>query len=1223
MQLSARILTALAVLTLAVAYVAGSVSTPAVNAATGTIDVINVGTCYSTDTDVLDEGDCDDGDTAEGYSVAGRTDAEEIDSDEMVWATYAVDPKTSAEDPRAILENADTLKISILDPGRDKRIGVIYPVGPNAAGEFSSWASFIEAETGLTRLTSSTNVFETGEGENQLEKALLSSSGSTNTIRLVGTAAELNENPLAPDGEVRFFGYRVEEGTPNIVSGTGTEFANELGAPEISLDEDKSSGNGAPWMSLNITLNDGEDLFLKYVYYETSDLEFLRDGLTYNVRDNDGALTGAQNDDPTHPGFTTDEKNADTGKALLVEARSDGDDEAVGLHLCETGRFDGRYEGTVRLTDANGNGSESGSRVEENWGILPDDAGDSCDNPTAAVLAVERGPVRIRYRDTDGDIQEIRVAIDTIPPAIQIEEPVHNTASRDPSPSVVGTIADGDSGLLEDSFRIYGDNTNDQEDENPVFDLGVMPEDPDATPITAMDDKRGVVYIDEGQDAANPRTRVEVRGHYAGYMESDHFGIINQGDVYLPDDDDPDEDDGDERVSALADSFDDGAETGIFDGLLRFDFEDKTENNTYNNAVDIQAVVLDRAGNLGFSDSEPTSPTFIHDYGTKPADRSAEKHNVLGWYSRHVYRLDELDPFYREEQSVTGFYGADEDEPIVDRSGVMIVFDGSINPTSVNTETFEVTLDGGDAATVVDVIVDGKNVYLMLDAPLEPDATPQVELVEGEEVEDLAGNEAKAKNLKKFELSDGIAPTLTITLSEGSGLNEGDEGPSSLTKDKMTIHINADEELQGAPKFAVVCNSLTWGATEDEQEENDVAKYASNRSGALTSEEYNNAAPLSDEASVTCGYDADGDDVDDAFTVTAVSALARPGENWEYTWTNLTGTLQKLEDGGLSVIVTARDRSSHKNSAGTSVFNRSTSTATFTYDTMFASPLEDGGEVIPEADEVVSESRPFVLLEFTEGTTVDVTLFELDDVDATESLEILGDNRFVYWPEPLAYGNYKVNVEANDAANNTLDFSYNFEVRARSPFVLGLLAGWNAVSFPANPQDRTLASVFTDDNIDQVVGWDITDPVSPWRMATRVDGVWATNDDYATLNDVQARYGYWVHSKGFITQPVHLVGKSDRTNDGPPRPDDIPAEPGWNFVGVLDTDGDQTQNNAGDTLRNSELKPISAADYLGDYLRAYTWNHTDHKWSVLRDDDEVQIGSGLWVYYTKTNNIAP
>ena len=106
MQLSSRILTALAVLILAVAVVAVRAgSTGTVEAATGTIDVLNVGTCYTTDTDVFAVGACNDGDaldndgnaeTGDGYSVAGRNTITKADS---VFATYSIDPKTSGDEP--------------------------------------------------------------------------------------------------------------------------------------------------------------------------------------------------------------------------------------------------------------------------------------------------------------------------------------------------------------------------------------------------------------------------------------------------------------------------------------------------------------------------------------------------------------------------------------------------------------------------------------------------------------------------------------------------------------------------------------------------------------------------------------------------------------------------------------------------------------------------------------------------------------------------------------------------------------------------------------------------------------------------------------------------------------------------------------------------------------------------------------------------------------------
>ena len=58
-------------------------------------------------------------------------EAEELDEaievDEL-YATYAHDPKTAAEAPRGIIANADLIKISIKDTGRDRRDPVLIAI---------------------------------------------------------------------------------------------------------------------------------------------------------------------------------------------------------------------------------------------------------------------------------------------------------------------------------------------------------------------------------------------------------------------------------------------------------------------------------------------------------------------------------------------------------------------------------------------------------------------------------------------------------------------------------------------------------------------------------------------------------------------------------------------------------------------------------------------------------------------------------------------------------------------------------------------------------------------------------------------------------------------------------------------------------------------------------------------------------------------------------------
>ena len=135
------------------------------------------------------------------------------------------------------------------------------------------------------------------------------------------------------------------------------------------------------------------------------------------------------------------------------------------------------YEGYIRLTDADGNGSEDrrGQDVNrrDNWGLATRHA-DGQPKSGYAVIGVESGPVTITYKNSKGDTRSISITIDKDAPTIQVDSPIDGTASTDDSPELIGTFTDGGgSGLREDSFKIYADNTPSSDDAEPVWDLGV------------------------------------------------------------------------------------------------------------------------------------------------------------------------------------------------------------------------------------------------------------------------------------------------------------------------------------------------------------------------------------------------------------------------------------------------------------------------------------------------------------------------------------------------------------------------------------------------------------------------------------------------------------------------------------------------------------------------------------------------------------------------------
>ena len=345
--------------------------------------------------------------------------------------------------------------------------------------------------------------------------------------------------------------------------------------------------------------------------------------------------------------------------------------------------------------------------------------------------------------------------------------------------------------------------------------------------------------------------------------------------------------------------------------------------------------------------------------------------------------------------SVTGYFGFDDNGlPIVDRHGIMLVFDGEIAPETVSVDTFEVSLNDGSFAEVVETQVDGAYVFLKLKDELASDATPIVGIAEGEEVEDLAGNSTNKRKLGFVQIKDGIAPRLMVTLSGGSGMGTGDEGPDWLTKDIIDVRITSDEPLQGAPRVIVVCKELSW-IERDETRENrrDIDDFVANRNGPFSHRPQEPSG-----TTYTCDYDADEDGMDDVFELTEDVANSRPGEEWELTWRNPTGSTTSLRDGELVVVAYGRDRARYDR-YGETASNWATAKGDFGFDTLFGSEaLSEQIKVHPPDGSVVRERRPFVLFEFSEATPVNLASVIFDGEEIAGEFDVVKNNEFLYWP---------------------------------------------------------------------------------------------------------------------------------------------------------------------------------------------------------------------------------
>ena len=1293
-KLAAKIFTALAI-ALAISYVAARDHTPDASAAAGKIDVLNVGTCYATSSDVFEEDDCidnanDDDDTYR-LDSGSNSGIQGLETASTIYATYPADPKTTAENPRGVLKDSDLIKISVLDDGRDRRTPVLLRAGgsehPTLTAELDCYDADNNFQMGAARGNQidghdrelcgvykliNDEFFATAplDGDQLLQydreqtfidraeavanrgTAAVSftgsrASGNVLEVRLAGSETylplhrEINGDVLSNDTIIRFYGYLESTTAKGSCTSTVTQAeVDDVGAltePKICdltglvrFDEDIGSGSTsgevaggvAPWITFGMAVGTGDEVHIRYVYYRTSEREEIIGGKKQ------GDAYGS-----TEPPRFTKEESGDDPKAVELESTGDGTVRMQNLWLKETGRFTGRYEGFLRLTDQNGNLDDGGT----NWGRAPIGATGS-EMSEAAVLGVQGGPVSIRYRDYEGDVQTITISVDTAPPEIVVESPAYKDNFADQRVRVVGTFKDDESRLREDSFRLFLDNKDDdsengEDSDQVVFNLSVDP-----NPADDDGGDYGCVDIKNEDDVPDPV--VQLHSDYTGERKENceqQFGVIPASAIFKS----LENSSGDRVLAAVdPDDFNDGADEGVFDDIARLNIE-IPDGEDLNNTVDFQGFVLDIAGNIGFTDSEPIGPTFIRDYGTKSADRKSDRYNVLGWYSRHIISIDQQDP--RLGRAITGFYGEnDDDVPQANVRGIMLLFDGAIDAGSVDNGTFRVELDpvpGADptTATVADVDVVGDTVYLLMSEDLAPDATPKLSVNSGRSVRDPAGNSLTSNDdldgdetdeSREAESEDGIPPTFTIRLSSGSGSGSGDEGPSKLTKDKIIVRITSDEDIQSSPSVSFLCDGFSWTDTMEteataDDETSDLDGYVAQRRGKLSAANANPLLPNEGK----CGT-AD-------FTVTTTPAYSRPGNTWEYQWRNPDRESVHLPDGDVTVVAFGRDTNGWADAYGDTQddsFNWGATTAVFELDSELEPPTKGDtpaniakyGSVQPREGADVFEARPFVLLTFEDESTVSIESFKIDGT--AQDITPLGNNRFLYWPEALSVGKHKVEVESVDAAGNEEDFSYEFEVKQRSEFTIELLAGWNAVSVPAMPVNPSIGDVFTIDFVDQVVGWDSSTPEAPWRIATKVDDVWSTNAEFAPLTVIVAGMGYWVHANGFVDQSVMLTGIPDRESSGsaPAGPIGISTVKGWNFVGVVDTDGDQTQDgDFGKELKNSNDEMVTATTYLRTYKQAYTWDPIKSQFNVVEGGDNIEIGDGIWVYYADGFNVAP
>jgi len=559
--------------------------------------------------------------------------------------------------------------------------------------------------------------------------------------------------------------------------------------------------------------------------------------------------------------------------------------------------------------------------------------------------------------------------------------------------------------------------------------------------------------------------------------------------------------------------------------------------------VDFQVRAADLAGNYGYSDASATlgnNGTGRH--GNQP----------------HTIKIDQVIPAILSAETGKSWdttVATPVEKPNVYDS-LVVRFDGNVKADSISASDFEVVFSSALGTHVpVSAVVVKAAVYLDLDVTIPSNNTPTVKI--NGVVQDLAGNSTIAGSKKA---DDTLAPVVTIVRSAGSGTGTTTEAADSLTKDKMTITVTSDENLQGPP--AIYVTDINTDLTP-------VSTVGNVNNGTLGVSQGSNVWSLV----VSKGSSAAG--------IRAVKVIA-------------------TDSGGTAATV-GKDN-----------------VKAYTLDLTLADPASSPSVTTTQSNPFLTTDYKAS----SEASTVTIVSATLDAVDVTDQLVASADSKTFFFQPLVALTNasHKYIVKAKDAAGNTFTETTTFTKADRTDFVVQLFAGWNSVSLPSSPIDTDVNTVLSNTGIKQVVAYDATTPSQPWRIASKVDAAAYTSGTDPGLTTITAGAGYWIETSNFEDQKVALEGPTG-PGDVQPALTTIATGNGWNLVGVVDQSRTQTQKgNNGTTLNRPNNVGVDAAVSAGTYFntvnngRAYVFDTVTSKFRELVDANPVTIGSGIWVF---------
>ena len=918
-------------------------------------------------------------------------------------------------------------------------------------------------------------------------------------------------------------------------------------------------------------------------------------------------------------------ETADMDNRVVVEV--DSSQRGAGstfLSLPETSRGSGRFVGEIQLVD---------SAVEANQTTydLYEDADASLDVTNIALpmtgtvrvvdgsqevvpLPVDsRSSVTIRYLDKTGEdndrdqttTRSTTVAIDADAPDITVDSPVNDSATSSRRPTFEGSVTDaGGSGLDVDSLRLAIDNTYDGDPgQNLAADNAI-------DLVSAITNG----YFDRPTDVADSA----VENTQANY--SDPRVVIGEEDPTT-------------GLYAADTDYEDGVDTVDFDytpsnaqRLLTIQ-----ELSSIDQEVDFQLFVYDIAGNVGISDSDPEDdgadgsgieddfqPHVVSIDGSRPQLADTDEGQRGAAFPITVYPGTDNSDVRLFDSTQTGLVWDNGDREFrIDSNFIMVVFNDRVVgatpndfdvdfstagvadpsilrvvvPTNVSNDDFieSTSTDAQGVVTTVyhpdvdDIVrVLGNSVFIELGTSIPPADQPVV-TVTG--VDDSAGNSINT-DANTEPANDGLGPNVSVSISDGTGVGSDADGtgPGTLTRNAITIEVTSNEA--GVPRlefFQLVPDPST---------------------------------PDPDDVIPASRSTRDAREISDA------------GGTFEYEYDFTPARVDNISDGDVCVVISVADDAGNPATRGVEDC-ASNDAIVFTVDT--DGPDLDTADFQTPAGGIATqteyEQRPQVRIPFDEDVQADTVEVRIDGDDVPSSrISSSSASAFVYQPATdLDFDTYRIEVRATDLAGNEGSFdAFNLVIEERGDFIVGLSAGWNLISFPSDPINPAVNSVFSNDAVQTVSTFDAANFRNGDMQANRSA---ATGNFSGSLTSVRAGLAYWVFADNPTDLEVALLGPSSASNAARPGLTVIPTIPGVNLVGVVDTSrsnantqgdivGNPLTRRAADEMGVVTDQNVTIATYLGetDYSRVYEYDSTRRQFVLLNDGADIEIGTGLLVF---------